>query len=70
MFVYGDLLPSGSADHRALRSHRVQSALRAEGDRPALQPEVRDYEPAVALFAGPDGLDVVRRLIAGSRARA
>ena len=28
------------------------------GDRPRLQPEVRDYEPAVALFAGPTGCDV------------
>jgi release factor glutamine methyltransferase len=30
---------------------------------PSLQPEVRDYEPAVALFAGEDGLDAIRRLI-------
>jgi len=35
-------------------------------DAPALQPEVRDYEPAVALFAGEDGLDAIRRLIAES----
>lgn len=34
-----------------------------EGDQPSLAPEVRDYEPAGALFAGPDGLDVIRRLI-------
>jgi release factor glutamine methyltransferase len=33
-------------------------------DRPGLQPEVRDHEPAMALFAGPDGLDVIRRLAA------
>jgi release factor glutamine methyltransferase len=33
---------------------------------PSLQPEVRDYEPAVALFAGTDGLDAVRRLVAES----
>jgi release factor glutamine methyltransferase len=35
-------------------------------DAPSLQPEVRDYEPAVALFAGEDGLDAIRRLIADS----
>jgi len=35
----------------------------AESDRAAMQPEVRDYEPAVALFAGPDGLDAIRRLV-------
>jgi release factor glutamine methyltransferase len=34
-----------------------------ERDRTMLQPEVRDYEPASALFAGPDGLDVIRRLL-------
>jgi release factor glutamine methyltransferase len=37
------------------------------GDRPALQPEVRE-EPEVALFAGPEGLDVTRRLVAESPA--
>jgi release factor glutamine methyltransferase len=29
----------------------------------ALEPEVRDYEPATALYAGPDGLALYRRLI-------
>lgn len=30
----------------------------------ALSPDVRDYEPEIALFAGDDGLVVIRRLIA------
>ena len=30
----------------------------------SLSPDVRDYEPEIALFAGNDGLDVIRRLIA------
>ena len=34
-----------------------------ERDRDSLSVEVRDYEPAQALFAGGDGLDVIRRLI-------
>lgn len=35
----------------------------AERDRPSLPPEILRYEPAGALFAGPDGLDVLRRLV-------
>jgi release factor glutamine methyltransferase len=34
-----------------------------------LPPEVK-HEPALALEAGPDGLDVIRRIVAGARARA
>jgi release factor glutamine methyltransferase len=34
-----------------------------QGDRPALQPEVRDYEPEVALFGGDSGVDVVAALV-------
>jgi release factor glutamine methyltransferase len=33
------------------------------GERRTLQPEVRDYEPAAALFAGPDGTELHRRII-------
>jgi release factor glutamine methyltransferase len=32
-------------------------------DRASLQPEVRDHEPALALFGGEDGLAIYRRLI-------
>lgn len=35
----------------------------AEGAVPTLQREVRDFEPRVALTAGDDGLDVIRRLV-------
>lgn len=35
----------------------------AERDRATLAADVRDFEPSQALFAGDDGLDVVRRLI-------
>ena len=33
-------------------------------ERDTLSPDVRDYEPEIALFAGADGLAVIRRLIA------
>ncbi len=41
----------------------------AERERPGLQPEVLEWEPEGALFAGPDGLDVIRRIVAGAPAR-
>lgn len=34
-----------------------------ETDRATLQREVRDHEPALALYAGADGLEIYRRLI-------
>jgi release factor glutamine methyltransferase len=33
------------------------------GDRRGLQPEVREHEPAVALFGGADGIDIVARVV-------
>ncbi len=37
-----------------------------EGDREGLQPEVRDFDPPGALFAGPEGLDVLIPLVRGA----
>jgi len=34
------------------------------GDRAGLQREVRDYEPEVALFAGPTGFEIYEKLVA------
>jgi release factor glutamine methyltransferase len=38
----------------------------ADGEWAALPPAVRDFEPAGALLAGPDGLSALRRLVAGA----
>ena len=40
-----------------------------EAERTSLAPEVRDWEPAEALFAGERGLDVIEPLVAGAPAR-
>jgi release factor glutamine methyltransferase len=39
------------------------------GDREGLAPEVRDHEPALALFGGTDGLDAIRAVVARTPAR-
>jgi len=35
-------------------------------EQAGLQREIRDWEPHVALFSGPEGLDMYRRLVAGA----
>ncbi len=60
-FLHGDLLePVASEQFELIVSNPPYVA---ERDRGALSVEVRDFEPAQALFAGEDGLDVYRRLI-------
>ncbi len=39
----------------------------AAGEQATLMPEVRDFEPALALFAGDDGLDCYRALIPAAK---
>jgi release factor glutamine methyltransferase len=40
-----------------------------DSDAPGLQPEVVRYEPQSALFAGDDGLEIIRRLFAATSDR-
>jgi release factor glutamine methyltransferase len=40
----------------------------AEAERATLAPEITRHEPPGALFAGEDGLDVIRRLVPAARA--
>lgn len=39
----------------------------AEAEIPRLEPEVSEHEPILALAGGPDGLDVIRRLVPAAR---
>jgi release factor glutamine methyltransferase len=56
-FVAADLMDGVSAD-------AVLANLPYVADGAELPPEITLYEPAGALFAGPDGLDVIRRAVA------
>ncbi|MGZ4187695.1 MAG: peptide chain release factor N(5)-glutamine methyltransferase [Solirubrobacteraceae bacterium] len=56
-FVVGDLLEGlGRVDTVLANLPYVASGA-------SLAPEISEWEPAGALFAGPDGLDVIRRLV-------
>jgi release factor glutamine methyltransferase len=60
-FLEGDLLvPVAGQQFEVVSSNPPYVP---EIDRASLSVEVRDHEPALALFAGNDGLDIYRRLI-------
>jgi len=58
-FVHADLLDF-DADFDAILSNPPYVA---DSERASLAPEIVRHEPAEALFAGPDGLSVIRRLV-------
>ena len=57
-FVLADLLDGVDRHFDA-----VLSNLPYVADGSSLPPDIGLYEPALALFAGPDGLDLIRRLL-------
>ncbi len=59
VFAQGDLLAAlGEVDAVLSNPPYV-----ADGERAELPPEIAQHEPPGALFAGADGLDVIRRLV-------
>ena len=58
-FLHGDLL----ADAGEVDAVLSNPPYVAEGERATLAPEITRHEPPGALFAGADGLDVIRRLV-------
>ncbi|CAA9526954.1 MAG: Peptide chain release factor N(5)-glutamine methyltransferase [uncultured Solirubrobacteraceae bacterium] len=59
VFAHGDLL-AGVGEADAVLSNPPYVA---EAQRATLAPEITRHEPPGALFAGDDGLDVIRRLV-------
>jgi release factor glutamine methyltransferase len=67
-FAHGDLLDP--LDPRPLDAILSNPPYVATHERDELAPEIAQHEPPEALFAGADGLDVIRRLIPAAAARA
>lgn len=66
-FRHGDLLvPLGDEHIDVVVSNPPYIAL---GERDALPDAVRAWEPSLALFGGPDGMDVIRALVVQAEAR-
>jgi release factor glutamine methyltransferase len=63
IFTHGDLLDGIGDVFDAIVANPPYVVERA---RAALQPEVRDHEPPLALFGGADGLALVARLISAA----
>jgi len=61
-FLPSDLLSAVSAHEAAFDAIVSNPPYIPETDRLSLHPQVRDHEPATALFAGETGLDIYRRL--------
>lgn len=75
-FTQGDLLNAVTAEVSIRADVAVDSAADAkinclianlpyipDGEKEKLQPEVGNFDPALALFGGADGLDLVRKLL-------
>src|SRR5215467_2685188 len=56
--------PTSTRKVRGKRRHNCEQSPYVSTSRPDLvQREVRDFEPAIALYGGPDGLSFYRRLL-------
>ena len=71
-FAQGDLLEAASADAIAKAAGNADQKIDClianlpyipDGEKGKLQPEVDKFDPALALYGGPDGLDLVRKLL-------
>jgi len=66
-FLQSDLLAAVESSGESFDAIVSNPPYIPESDRPTLHPQVRDHEPASALFAGETGLDIYRRLIPEAR---
>ena len=78
MFAQGDLLNAVTADVLSKVAGDASAKIDClianlpyipDGEKDKLQPEVAKYDPALALFGGADGLDLVRKLLSQTEGR-
>ncbi len=62
-FLHSDLLSTLAHEAETFDAVVSNPPYVPEADRDTLHPQVRDHEPAIALFSGETGLDIYRRLI-------
>ena len=62
-FLHSDLLSALAHEAGTFDAIVSNPPYVPEADRDTLHPQVRDHEPAMALFSGETGLDIYRRLI-------
>lgn len=71
-FAQGDLLDAATADAVTKAIGNASAKIDClianlpyipDGEKGKLQPEVDKFDPALALYGGPDGLDLVRKLL-------
>lgn len=67
-FATGEWFDALPADLRGRLDVVVSNPPYIAIDDPAVEPSVRDWEPAVALYSGHDGLDAVRCIVNGAHA--
>jgi release factor glutamine methyltransferase len=65
LFLHGSHLPPGNRVDVLVSNPPYVP----DSERDSLPPEVRDFEPGEALFAGQDGLDMIRWLVSDAPAR-
>ena len=65
-FFCGDLLAALPAEWHSLDMLLSNPPYIGTSEREEIMRDVRDFEPADALFSGDDGLDILRRLIPAS----
>ena len=64
-FLQGDLFAPLQADMR-FDIVTANPPYIASSEIPTLQPDIREFEPKLALDGGADGLDIVRRIVGGA----